>query len=70
LSTLGGIGHPDLSFLWCHVNKTVTLSLEDRLVALDFVKEKANEIAEFDDQDEAYVAMMPVVAKIAAQLKV
>jgi len=51
------------------VNKAVTLPLDDWLVALDFVKEKAKEIAEFDDEDEIYVAVTAVVAKIEAQLK-
>jgi hypothetical protein len=51
------------------MNKTVTLSLEDWSVAVEFVKEKTNEIAEFDDEDEIYVAVMAVLSKIEAQLK-
>jgi hypothetical protein len=51
------------------VTKTVTLSLEEWLGILHFAKEKANEIAEFDDEDEIYVAVMAVIKKIDAQLR-
>ncbi len=50
------------------MNKTITLPQSDWHTLLDFVKGKTAEIAEFDDEDEIYLAVVAVVGKIERQL--
>jgi hypothetical protein len=50
------------------MEKTVMLRDEDWAILLDFAREKLQEIAEFDDEDEIYVAAMAVFTKIESQL--
>ena len=50
------------------MEKKVSLRAEDWSTLLAFVNERTAEIAEFDDEDEIYVAVMAVIAKIELQL--
>ncbi len=51
------------------MEKSVSLFLGDWPTLLEFVTAYTNEIAEFDDEDEIYLAVMAVVGKIESQLK-
>jgi len=46
----------------------ISLPAEDWQTLLDFVSTHTKEIAEFDDEDEIYLAVIAVVAKIESQL--
>jgi hypothetical protein len=50
------------------MSETVTLPLEDWRTLLEFAGRMAREIAEYDDEDEEYVAVCAVLAKINQQL--
>ena len=50
------------------MGKIVMLCDEQWSILLGFTREKLQEIAEFDDEDEIYVAVIAVLAKIEAQL--
>jgi hypothetical protein len=52
------------------MERILFLPQEEWRTLLEFANTRAAEIAEFDDQDEIYVAVTAVVAKIEAQLKV
>jgi hypothetical protein len=51
------------------MENTVTLSVQDWQAALDFAARMASEIAEYDDQDEEYVAVRLALTSIKAQLE-
>jgi hypothetical protein len=50
------------------MEKEVRLEIADWVILLEFVKGHAADIAEFDDEDESYVAVTAIVAKIDQQL--
>jgi hypothetical protein len=50
------------------MNKTMTLTVEDWRTLLEFAGRMAEEIAEFDDEDEEYVAVRAVLTNLEEQL--
>jgi hypothetical protein len=52
------------------VELEVRLQLAVRATLLEFVQAHAADIGEFDDEDEIYLAVMAVVAKIEQQLRI